>query len=273
MASAMQQMLLGMRVTGGGGPSPGVNAAAFLARTSGLDTTHTNAYIDFINGLDTDGLFSKFDFLHIYATQNSTTALLNLVSTNFNGTSNGSPTFTADRGFTGTDASATKYIDTGFNPTTASSPQFVQNSAHLSAWNLTASNNANPIIGSVGSGGNNQNNIYPQYTDNITYCRINGSNHGGTFNAISPTGHYIGNRSSSSAMQSYRNGSALTPQTNTSQAPLNGNFYTIASNNNGTPSGCGLQMAAASGGSSLNSTEAGNFYSRLRTYMTAVGVP
>ena len=33
------------------------------------------------------------------------------------------------------------------------------------------------------------------------------------------------------------------------------------------------QVAATSIGSSLNSTEATAFYNRLRTYMTAVGVP
>src|SRR2546430_1348992 len=85
------------RVGGGGG---GSHAAAFLARTSGLDGTHTTAYTDFINGLDTDSLFSKFDLIQIYATQDSTTALLNLVSTSFNATPLNSPTFTADRGFT-----------------------------------------------------------------------------------------------------------------------------------------------------------------------------
>jgi len=45
-------------------------------------------------------------------------------------------------------------------------------------------------------------------------------------------------------------------------------------NNNGSTTGyANQQIAAASIGSSLNSTEAGNFYTRLRTYMTAVGVP
>jgi hypothetical protein len=37
--------------------------------------------------------------------------------------------------------------------------------------------------------------------------------------------------------------------------------------------GAGYQIAMASIGSSLNSTEATNFYNRLRTYMTSMGVP
>src|SRR6266404_3514163 len=75
-------------------PGSCAQSTAFLARTSGLDTTHTNAYNSLICGLVTNGVFSKFDFLYIYATQNSTTALLNLISTSFNSTVHGAPTFT-----------------------------------------------------------------------------------------------------------------------------------------------------------------------------------
>ena len=88
-------------------------AADFLARTTGLDATHTNAYTALINGLVTDGIWDKLDVFHIYATQDSTTAKLNLVSSSFTATANGSPTFTADRGFTGVNGSSTVYIDTG----------------------------------------------------------------------------------------------------------------------------------------------------------------
>src|SRR5262245_58714994 len=91
-------------------------AAQFLARTSGLDTAHTNAYTALIDGLVADGIWSKLDLLHIYATQDSTNALLNLISSSFTGITHGSPTFTADRGFTGVSGSSTVYIDTQFNP-------------------------------------------------------------------------------------------------------------------------------------------------------------
>src|SRR5258706_10799563 len=133
------------RIASGGGG--GGTASAFLARTSGLDSTHITAYTNLLNGLDTDGLTSKLDMLHVYATQDSTTALLNLVSSSFTGTANGSPTFTADRGFTGTASSSTIYIDTGFNPSTAGG-QYAQDAAHLSAWCLT---NISEYIGSMGA--------------------------------------------------------------------------------------------------------------------------
>ena len=158
----MGAQFMGILTTGagpgrrGGGSTPGAEASAFLARTSGLDTTHTNAYIDLINGLVADGVWTKFDLLHVYATQDTTTAQLNLVQASYPATLHGSPTFTVDRGYTGTDASTTKYIGTGFNPATAVSPQFVRNSAHLSAWNVTnvSANQAAIGIKEAGSGRN-----------------------------------------------------------------------------------------------------------------------
>ncbi len=56
------------------------HAAAFLARASTLDGTHTTAYTNLLNSLDGHALSCKLDMLHVYATQNSTVALLNLIS-------------------------------------------------------------------------------------------------------------------------------------------------------------------------------------------------
>jgi hypothetical protein len=260
------------RAAGGGGTSAEV--AAFLARTSGLDSTHINAYTDLIDGLVADGIWSKLDMLHVYATQDSTTALLNLVSTSFNGTANGSPTFTADRGFTGTNGSSTIYINTGFNATTAPSPNYIQDSAHISAWSVTnVGTSANPMMGAYDSGGNKESDLYPKYTDNNTYIRVNAG--GGLPGAANsdPTGHYLASRTGSTALSGYKNGSSLLSNTSASHAPANLNVYTLGSNKDGTANGSPHQCAMASIGSGLSSTDITNFYDRLRTFMTAVGVP
>lgn len=261
-------------------PSPGPEASAFLARTSGLDATHTNAYTNLINGLVADAVWSKLDLLHIYATQNSTTALLNLVSTSYNGTANGSPTFTVDRGFTGTDGSATVYINTGFNAATASSPKFVQNSAHLSVWNVTnpggGMNGAAMGTATPSSGAGNL--IQPQSTTGNCALKANCN---GQIDAIagSGTGHHVANRSGPNARDGYRNGvniQSITSGANSgSIAVQNGNIYAIGHNNLDTPVpvGSGFQLAMISIGSSLSPTDVTFFYNRLRTYMTAVGVP
>ncbi len=247
-------------------------ADAFLARTSGLDGTHITAYTNLINGLDTDGLFAKLDFLHVYATQDSATALLNLVSTSFNGTSHGSPTFTADRGYTGVESSNTVYIDTGFTPSSGT-PQYTQNSAHLSAWALNNITSGHPAIGLVSSGAPNESDLYVKFSDNNTYYRVNGAGASGFANATA-IGHYIGTRTSSSNVDGYKNGSSVGSTSGSSQVTTAlGNFYTLGINSDATPLGSGHQLAAASAGAAFNSTEASNFYTRLRTFGTAVGVP
>ena len=73
-------------------------AAAFLARTSGLNATHTNAYTALINGLVSDAIWAKLDVLYLFATQDQTTALLNLVSASFTAVIHGAPPFAADNG-------------------------------------------------------------------------------------------------------------------------------------------------------------------------------
>ncbi len=248
-------------------------AAAFLARTSGLDTTHTNAYIALINDLISDGIWSKLDFLYAFATQDSTTAKLNLVSSSYAATLTSTPTFTADRGYTGA-FTGTKALSSNFNPSTASSPQFVQNSAHLSAWSVTdLGTQSTGIIGYSVSG--NEAAILPRYDDGNGYFRTNSSNSTGGGATSSSAGFFMGNRSSSSAVQAYRNGSSVMSHTSgdTSVAVQNTTVSVCGININGITQASNHQIASASGGSSMNSTEASNYYTRLRTYMTAVGVP
>ncbi len=251
------------------------SSSSFLARTSGLDATHTSAYDALICGLVTDGIFSKLDFLQVYATQDSTTANLNLVSTNFTAVPHGSPTFTVDRGYTGVDGSTTVYVDSTFNPATASSPNFVQNSAHLSLWSVLDTTSSNAAIGA--SNGVGQGNlIYPRYVDGNAYYRANSQGEPGVSSATGK-GHYIANRSSSTAIQGYKNGSnVLTNNGAGSFTIVNASFITVGDNIGSAPpipTGWAGQLAEASCGSSLSSTDATNFYNRLRTYMTAVGVP
>jgi hypothetical protein len=262
---------MSLPLLGGGSGSGGgavTNASAFLARTSGLDTTHINAYTDLINGLDTDGLFSKFDLLHVYATQDSTTAKLNLVSSSYPATTvSGPPTFTTDRGFT---SASGGYFNTGFNATTASSPKYTLNSAHLSVWSLTSSQFSADVLGIANSAI-----INPRFTDNNGYHNVNGAG-GSAVASTDGSGHFTANRSASNALQAYKNGSSILSNSAASTSLSNNVIFTLAGNNGaGSPTfpvnAC--QTAAVSIGSSLNSTDATNFYNRLRTYMTAVGVP
>jgi hypothetical protein len=219
-----------------------------------------------IDGLVADGVWSKFDVLYIFATQTQTTALLNLISSSYTGIANGSPTFTVDRGFSGgASGNSTVFINTTFNPSSAPSPNYTLNSAHLSGWCLNDIQETRNFMGATGAG------IYAKFTDNNAYFAINtGTNiNAAVANAI---GHYIGNRSASNATQGYKNGSSIVSGSVASTGVPNFQYF-VLSDNNGAPLGANNQLAMASIGASLSATDATNFYNRLRTYMTTVGVP
>lgn len=251
---------------------PGTEAAAFLARTSGLNMAHTDAYAALINGLVADGVWSKLDMLHVYATQDSTTALLNLVSSSFAGTAHGSPTFTADRGFTGVESSTTVYIETGFFPTIGGQ-HFTNTSGHISAWSVSnVGTSGKPIMGAIGFSAVSETVIYPKFTDNKEYFRVGGGGVAGT-TVTNIVGHYIASRISSSSVDGYKNGAFVSNTAGTGPVAESEQYFTLGWNFRNTPGGSGCQVGMASIGAGLSSTESGNFYSRLRTYMTAVGVP
>lgn len=245
----------------------------FLARATGLDTAHQTNYDTLICGLVTDGTFAKMEALHVYATQNSSVALLNLISGSYTAIVNGAPTFTTDRGYTGVAASTTIFINTTFNPV-GGGTLFLQDGAHLSAWSVqnTAADAAS-IIGAISP--SYQSWIAPKFTDNNFYSRVNtnGAGNPGVANATT-NGHFLGNRSSSSAIQGYKNGSmVINDAATTSSGLANLNFYVLGHNTAGAAFGSAYQCAMSSIGGKLTSGEVTSFYNRLRTYMTAVGVP
>lgn len=255
-------------VSSGGGCS---QATTFLARTSLTGSDVTN-YTNLICGMVTDGLITGdlsttgcgtlFDVLYIFASVNQTTALLNICGTNFTGNNTGL-TFTAYSGFTPVGG---QLLQTSFNPTTASpTPNYAQNSAHLSSWNLT-----NSVTTSVEINAGLGENIV--FVGGSVYARINDNPETGGFAVSDPRGHMLGNRSSSTARQLYQNASTTliggvtaTYGSEPSQALINGTLDMLTTGDH--------TLAMASIGGSLNSTQVTNFYNRLRTYMTAVGVP
>jgi hypothetical protein len=270
---------LGPFATGGGCSQ----ATTFLGRATAasltIDSTHTTAYTNLICGMvaqsATEGgtLWARFDLLFIYATNttsgtNTTLALLNLPNSTYSGSLVSTPTFTADRGFTGD--GTTTGVTTNFNPTIATSPQFQANSAHLSTWDdsTSAIMETNPLLADV----TNSDNIYPWYSGTDFYSRINDSPNTGPLTIGDPRGHLLGNRDSSTSRQSYQNagtlgsygsapGSGVVPNSNSMGLYVNAG------------AGSSRRVAMLSAGASLSATDVTNFYTLLRAYMTAVGVP
>lgn len=162
----------GKTTVGGGGRTctDGTNAAAFNARTSGQNNAHLDANCVFINWLDTKSLFALADGAWLLATDTAGNAALNLISTSFTLTVNGSPAFTADSGYVG---GSTANLDTGFNPTSASSPHYTLTSASLFGWtSVTPSGDAGSMWGYASADTSAY--VYPHFSDNKFYWSANG---------------------------------------------------------------------------------------------------
>jgi|SRR5215472_7775160 len=227
-----------------------------------------------IVGLKADGVFSKFDRLWLLAGENQPSGLTDIIADSL-ATAVNSPTFTTDRGFASN--GSTSYINSGYNPST-NGVNWTLNSAHGSSWSVsTPTNGALMSFGALVGGSA----PFADFICNFTFggntglfFRLNQDAPPTASYTASGAGHYLGNRSGSSASQGYQNGSSLGSDSNVSTTVPNLTAYILARNNAGTADDfCTDQLAAISFGGSLSSTDVTNFYNRLRTYMTAVGVP
>lgn len=244
-------------------------STTFIARTTGLTANRKIAYDGLICGLVTDGVWSKLDLLYIYAAPNQTTALLNLPNATYAGTNASGLVFTVDRGFTGS-VNADQWIGTGFNAATAISPQFQQDSAHMSAWNLNNVAADATIIGP--STYNTSFSLHAKYIDNNAYFRLNDNAPSADGIAMAdPRGHLLANRSSSTARQAYQNAASLASYSLTSGGYPDNHQVVALGTSFASPQV--WQSPMISLGASLTSGQVTSFYNRLRTFMTAVGVP
>lgn len=252
-----------------------VEADNFLARTSGLDFAHTNAYRNFICGLVTDGLWSKFDALYVFYTQDTTTAGLNLVSSSFTITAHGSPGFVADQGYLGVDGdNPSVYLDSGFNAAT-SGVAFTQNSCHLSVWSLTEFLTVIDASCAIGESDNVStfDFVIPRYSDGSAYGNLHSGASVGAAVASS-IGLFTINRTASNLQTLYRNGTSLGTGAASSLSTVSGNTYVLARDDAGTAARNGaFRIAVASVGGGKTQTDETNFYNRFNTYMSDIANP
>jgi hypothetical protein len=245
-------------------------ASQYLARATGMDGLHRTAFKTLIDGLVTDGIWTKLDALYVMATDTQAHALLNVKSASFPLVANGSPAFVADRGFTGVAASSTVYLDTQFSPDSAGGI-YTQNSAHISAW----SNNNPAASDNIIMGARGLDFTYIRVREAIDEYEISINGGPNALAAANTTsqGHYILNRSASNAFQFYKDGVALGSDVDASTGLVTGNIYILAYHNNGAPAlGAANQVSAATIGGSLSGTEMTALYNRLGAYRRSVGL-
>ena len=260
-------------------PSTGcAQATTYLARTSGGNEGGNGANITtLICGLVSDGVItgnlgttgcgSTLDALYVFAQQNQTDALLNICRSTYNATLVGAPTFTTLVGFSA--FSSSKLIVTNFNASTATSPNYVQNSANYGLWSYAVVLETIPIMGTTSSGAGTSH-MYNDYTGSLFYGRINSAaGAAGSVPQPGSKGLFVAERTSSTATTLYWDGVSQGGVTDTSGAPTNAGFNVgFVSATGSAQTICETHMGAALG-STLNLA----LYNRLRTYMTAVGVP
>jgi hypothetical protein len=217
-------------------------------------------YANLINGLVADGIWTKLDALVIAAADNPTTALTNLVQASFAPTLVGSTTFTTDRGYS-TSNPTSIYLSTNYNPSTAGG-NFTQNSAMIAAWNITATTTNGSTLRSTA-----QSNVFIiPYSGGSTSTNLNATSGFSDSDAVADSsGLILLNRTSSANYTADRNGTQIGSHNKTSAAPENNtlNFMYAAQT---TWTGAGYAI-----GSSLNSTQRASFYTRLQTYLHAIG--
>ena len=244
-------------------------------RTSGIHTAvwvlpPTTPLQDLVSGLQADGIWTKLDRLWIFAQSTEVLALVDLV-VSASATAVNSPTFTANRGYTGVDNSNTIYIDSNFNYST-SGVTYTQDSAHISCWVATYTTGTG--FGHMGDGGGGtETNFVFNSADNLA-ARVN-DNPSSLPQGVpaTKTGYWLLSRTGAAATTLYQNGASFSTPNATSGALKNLNLYILAANFSGVPAGSPQQLAMVSIGGSLSAANATAFYNRLRTYMTAVGVP
>jgi hypothetical protein len=254
-------------IAGDNAPAAGGNSAAytnFIARTSGLNSTHLNAYAALLNGLTTDGIFNSdgtstyLDALYMFATADATTALLSLVSATYNATAVSSPSFTADAGYTFTAAGSR--IDSNFSPGTSGSPKFVRNSASIFLWSNTSTQISQGAGGTVGD----DISLYPRASIDIFYCNINDTSYDSAANTDAK-GFYLGSRTASNVKKGYKNGTQVI-STSTASAAVsvqNIKFPNLATQ------WSGIELAAGFG-AGLDATQQSNLYARIHTYLQTI---
>jgi hypothetical protein len=242
----------------------------FIGRTSGLDATHLNAYAGLLDGLTTDGLFnsdgtsSYLDVLHCLATQDSTTALLNLVSSSFNAVLVGTPTFTADQGYSAT-TNANRL--TSYNAKTAGG-FYTLNSASMGCWCFNTPTDGCAPLGMTNAATQGEH-LIPSLSGSC-FMRVNDGPNTGGFVLANSAGFFLGNRDSATTRQGYKNAVSIGSYgVAPSESLLNNDTFSLGYSQNQSSDMASTLSIVVFGGS-LNSTLAGNLYSRFNTYMGAV---
>lgn len=219
------------------------------------DATRMGHIDTLVRALKTAGVWTKMDALYLFAAHNSQAALLNWKGATYNATATNSPTFAADRGYTG---ASTKYIETGY--VVAS-----QNAFSLGAWSRTAASEA--ICGATSGGVYTS--LWPRFGGATSYAYVNNGVSGPAQGATDGVGFYQGIRTASNAYSLRRNAAEVSAAVTASSTPPTPSIWFLGMNGTDYYTGqCSGGYLAPNG---FTTTEANDTYNAIAAYMTAVG--
>ena len=230
-----------------------------------------------IDGLVSDGVWAKLDALYVLAQQNATDVRLNLIGTNYHLTdvNTNNLIFTQYVGCSFTNNSS---LDTGFNAVSAPSPHYTANNASYGVWSYQTIVENFAVMGN-GAAGASDSIMYPTYSNGTFYARLNDNTSGGTPGPGNSKGLFTGDRPSSATLVQYFNGSSSGSLASTSAGVTNATFTIgqsqgfLRQDKPAPRISTSQTLSAAFIGASLGAAGQLALYNRLRTYMTAVGVP
>lgn len=240
------------------------SATALFGAMTTQPTTARMALINtLIAGLKTDDLWTRFDLFYVLAAHDSQAGRLNWKSPGtYTLSENGTGTWTTDRDWAGNGTDG--WLGAGVAPSALT--QFQQNSAVAFTWSRTVAQSAVPVFG-IGTGTSFH--VHPRNTSDQFAYRINQATTTTTANTDG-SGLFAVSRTGASATQGYRNGAALgSAGSVASVAPSSTVVGISIGRNNSTYSS--VACAAAGVGSALDATQQANLYTRLNTFMTAIG--
>jgi methionine-rich copper-binding protein CopC len=242
-------------------------AQQFFDRITDPGATRKGYLETLIDGLVTDGIWTKLDALWMFAQDISGNALINLKSASFNATLVNAPTFTADQGYAGNGSSS--YVRSNFVPSTAGG-NYTQNSASGGIYIRTSRATSNAYC-DMGHRSGNRFTIIPRWSDGHNYSTVNAGAES-DLTAANAQGFHALSRTSNTEFLGYRNGTLVDTETSGSAALSTIEIFICAGNNAGSAADFSTdQIAAAFLGGGLDGTEVGNLSSRINAYMTSLG--
>ena len=219
-----------------------------------------------ICGMVSDGTYSGFDGLYVFATNSTANAVLNWAQNAFNLTTEGTLTFAANQGYTSN--GTTGYFQTGFVPSTAGG-NFTQNAASLGSCTLTSRTASQAYI-AIGANDGTEG-AYSETHTTAWFYALNASSGGSTTSANAQGFQYL-SRTTSTNINAFSNNTTPSVVTKTSNGVPTIQLYVMGYNNSGTAGNFDAdQVAYVFFGGTFTTTQIGNIHSRLHTYLQAVG--